>query len=166
MNIKKLFEDKNYLEQKIEFFERKNQFKKIKPNKQLALSHLKKSIHNMDFYKENSNKDEFIDWLIVILYYSLYHSALSLLTNKNYVSKNHQATILILIKEYSISETEAQLIESLSINKNDAEFYTRLKQDRHKASYKTKTHFTKNQVNKCEKDVLKFINKTYFLLKS
>ena len=137
MNINKLFEDKKYLEKELNFFITKNQIKKISKNEELVISHLKKAKHNLEFFKLNKQHQKFNDWLIVTLYYSLYHCALALITNKRYTSKNHYATILILIKEYSISRAEAELLKELSINKEDAELYTNLKGDRHNASYLT-----------------------------
>jgi len=164
MDINRLFEDKNYLEKEIEIFINKKHIKIIKPNKELIESHLKKARHNLEFYKLNKQHNKFNDWLIVTLYYSLYHSALALITNKNYASKNHYATILILIKEYSITKDEAKLLNELSINKDDAELYTSLKDDRHDASYQTNIKFDDKTIIYYENKVLEFINKTEELI--
>lgn len=165
MDIDRLFENKDYLEKEIHFFIKKKQIKIIKQNKELVKSHLKKARHNLEFYQLNKNQNKFNDWLIVTLYYSLYHSALALITNKNYSSKNHYATILILIKEYSITKDEAKLLNELSINKEDAELYTNLKDDRHDASYQTNVKFDKQKIIEYEDKVLEFINKTEELIK-
>ncbi len=160
MNIDKLFLDKEYLEKEIDFFITKKHIKNIDSNPELVKSHLKKARHNLEFYKLNKEHHKFNDWLIVTLYYSLYHSALALITNKNYSSKNHYATILILIKEYSITKDEAKLLNELSINKEDAELYTTLKEDRHDASYTTNIKFSQEIINNYESKVIDFINKT------
>ena len=160
MNIDKLFSDTEYLEKEIHFFITKKQLKKTSNNIELVNSHLKKARHNLEFYKLNKGHTKFNDWLIVTLYYSLYHSALALITNKNYSSKNHYATILILIKEYSITRDEAKLLNELSINKEDAELYTNLKDDRHDASYATNIKFSQETIEDYENKVLDFINKT------
>jgi len=164
MNINKLFENKEYLEKELNFFIRKKHVIIIDKNNELVKSHLKKARHNIEFYKLNKQNDKFNDWLIVILYYSLYHSALALITNKNYSSKNHYATILLLIKEYTITKEEAELLNELSINKEDAELYTNLKEDRHNASYSTNLKFTNEKIKEYEDKVLNFINKTEELL--
>ena len=164
MNIDKLFSDKRYLEKEINFFIIKKQIKKIDVNKELVQSHIKKARHNLKFYRLNEEHSEFNDWLIVTLYYSLYHSALALITHKNYSSKNHYATILILIKEYAITKDEAKLLNELSINKEDAELYTHLKDDRHDASYATNTKFSQETIEDYENQVLDFINKTEELI--
>jgi len=160
MNIDRLFTDKDYLENELNFFMSKKQIRLIESNPELVNAHIKKARHNIEFYKLNKNNPNFYDWLIVTLYYSLYHSALALITNKNYTSKNHYATILILIKEYTISKDEATLLNNLSISKDDAELYTDLKQDRHDASYSTSIKFSKELITFYENKVLDFINKT------
>ena len=159
MNIDKLFDDKEYLEKELNFFMTKRQIKIIRQNKELTQSHLKKARHNLEFYNINKHHQNFNDWLVVTLYYCLYHCALALITNKRYASKNHYATILILIKEYAITKNEARLLDELSINKEDAELYTNLKEDRHDASYSTDTKFDKITLNDYESRVLDFINK-------
>ncbi|MBU1030880.1 MAG: DNA-binding protein [Nanoarchaeota archaeon] len=166
MNINKLFEDKKYLEKELNFFITKNQIKKISKNEELVISHIKKAKHNLEFFKLNKQHQKFNDWLIVALYYSLYHCALALITNKRYTSKNHYATILILIKEYSISRAEAELLKELSINKEDAELYTNLKGDRHNASYLTQSRFNQETIQDYENQVLDFINKTEELIQN
>lgn len=160
MNIDKLFEDQKFLEQELEFFLSKKHLKKIEKNPELVKSHIKKARHNFAFYKLNKNNHNYNDWLIVTLYYSLYHCALALITNKNYSSKNHHATILLLIKEYSITKEEAKLLNELSINKEDAELYTKLKDDRHNASYTTNIVFNDKTIKEYESKVLDFMNKT------
>ena len=164
MNIDRLFLDKEYLKKEINFFMTKKQIKKIENNWELVNSHLKKARHNLEFYKLNKEYHKFNDWLIVTLYYSLYHSALALITNKNYSSKNHYATILLLIKEYSITKDEAKLLNELSISREDAELYTNLKEDRHDASYATNIRFSQETIKNYENQVLDFVNKTEELI--
>lgn len=159
MDIDKLFSDNKFLKQEINFFINKKQLRIAENNPELVFSHFKKARHNLEFFKINKEHQKFNDWLIVTLYYSLYHCALALITNKNYSSKNHYATILILIKEYSITKDEAKLINELSINKEDAELYTNLKDDRHSASYATEVKFNQEIISKYEEQVLDFINK-------
>jgi len=165
MDIDRLFSEKGYLEKELMFFINKKHIRKILENKELAQSHIKKARHNIEFYKLNRQYKAFNDWLIVALYYSLYHSALALITNRNYASKNHYATILILIKEYSITKDEAELLDELSINKEDAELYTSLKEDRHDASYSTNIRFSQEIIKGYEDKVLDFINKAEELVR-
>jgi uncharacterized protein (UPF0332 family) len=165
MNINRLFEDKEFLEKQINFFYKVGQIKKIEDNPELSKSHLEKAKHNIKFYKLNKNNADYQDWQIVALYYALYQSCLTLLIKKGYSSKSHEATILLLIKEYSISKDEAQLIDNLELNRDEAQMYTHLKKDRHDASYSTNIKFTKELIDNYEKEVIKFINKTELILK-
>jgi len=165
MNINQLFTDKNYLEKQIQLFTNHKQIKIIESNPELVESHLQKAKHNLSFFRLNKENEEYKDWQIVALYYALYQASLALITNKNYSSKNHDATILLLIKEYSISEEEAELINELSIGKDEAKLYTNLKKDRHDASYSTDTKFSKQIIEDYQKQVIKFINKTEFIIK-
>ncbi len=87
-----------------------------------------------------------------------------MITNKNYSSKNHYATILLLIKEYSITKNEANLLNELSISKEDAELYTSLKNERHDASYSSGIKFTSKMIDNYEDKVKEFINKTQEIL--
>jgi uncharacterized protein (UPF0332 family) len=129
-------------------------------------AYLAKAKHNMEFFTINKNNAKFGDWLVVTLYYALYHSALALLAHKQHVSKNHTATLLFLIKEYSINQEEAQLISELSISKDDAELYTDLKTDRHQASYNTKALFTENKIEQYRSAVVDFIQKAQEIIKT
>jgi uncharacterized protein (UPF0332 family) len=165
MNVERLFNDEYYLDNEINFFIKKKHLLKIKENKDLVNAHILKARHNLLFYKKNKEDHTFNDWLIISLYYTLYHCALALIINKSYNSKNHYATILILIKEYNITKDEANLINKLSINKDDAQLYTELKNDRHNASYNTKIKFRIEDVNYYEEKVLRFINKTEELIR-
>jgi len=164
MDINKLFSDNSYLESQIKFFMDNKQIKKIKTNPELVASHIQKAKHNLSFFKLNKKYQEYKDWQIVALYYSLYHASLALITNKNYSSKNHYVTIILLIKEYSISKDEAELINELSISQSEAQMYTNLKKDRHDASYSTETKFTKETIENYQMEVIKFINKTEEIL--
>lgn len=164
MNINKLFENKKYLQQEYEYYLQHNQLRRIQTNPQLTQAHLTKAKHNLAFHNKNTDNNKFLDWLIITLYYALYHAALALITNKKHTSKNHYATILVLIKEYAITQEEAQLLNELAINKQDAQLYTQLKQEREKASYHTTTAFTHKQVHNYRQQTIAFINKTQEIL--
>ena len=166
MNINVYYFNKQKLDEKINFFEKNRQLIKEKHNLGLVFAHLDKAKHNLEFFKKNKDDEKFNDWLIVILYYALYHSALALVVNRNYTSKNHTATLLFLIKFYSIKKEDAELIEELSINRNDAEFYTHLKIERHTASYATSLSFTQNQITEYKERVIEFIQKVEDIVKN
>jgi len=165
MNIDKLYDNHHEINKRYEFFISKEQLIK-KNTKGLAQAHISKAKHNLEFFEKNKQNYNFKDWLIVILYYSLYHCALALVTNKNYVSKNHTATLIFLLKEYNISKEEANLLEDLSISKNDAKFYDTLKTQRHYASYNTNYAFSEEIINNYKKRVIEFMQKTMEIIQN
>ncbi len=160
MNIERLFSDLGYLDKEFQFFTKKKHIWQIGKNPELVQSHIQKARHNLAFYRINKGNNAYNDWLIVTLYYTLYHCALALIAQKSYASKNHYATILILIREYHISRQEISLIDELSIEKEDAQLYSDLRQDRHDASYATELKFDNEKIKYYEERVLEFINKT------
>src|SRR3989344_788853 len=164
MDISQLFLEKKLLEDKYDFFIRKGLIRHIGDNEDLVVAHLEKAKHNMLFFEKNINDSQFNDWLIVTLYYALYHAVLSLIVKKGYSSKNHTASLVFLIKYYSQLKEEIFLVQELSIKKEDAELYTKLKEDRHKASYESKVNFTDKNIQNYKQKVKDFIQKTEELI--
>ena len=159
MNIDKLFEDKKLLEEKYTFFLKKGLLVNIGNNEDLVVAHLEKAKHNMLFFEKNIDDLQFNDWLIVTLYYALYHAVLALIVKKGYSSKNHTASLVFLIKNYSQLKEDIFLVHELSIKKEDVELYTKLKEDRHKASYESKVNFTSKNIHDYKQKVKDFIQK-------
>ncbi|MBS3087291.1 HEPN domain-containing protein [Candidatus Pacearchaeota archaeon] len=163
--IKEYFANKKLLDQEIKFYENKGNLTKSKYSLGLVNAHLEKSKHNLGLVDLLIKNKNYNDWVIVGLYYALYHSCLALLANKGYTSKNHLATLLFLIKNYSnFSYEEIEMLEELSINKSDAEFYTDLKQERHQASYSTNSLFNEGKTIEVRKKTISFINKVEAIL--
>lgn len=138
MEINKLIENKKELEKYYNNYIKRNLIIKSQDSLNLKKAHLKKAQHNLEFIQNINNIDKFSDWVIVSLYYSLYHSFLALIENKGYSSKNHNATIIFVLKHYiQINNKELELLNSLKVTKEDAKLYTILKEKRNKASYST-----------------------------
>jgi len=165
VNIDVYYLNNEKLDEKISLFLKNRQLIRENHNSGLVFAHLDKAKHNLEFFSKNKDDEKFSDWLIVTLYYALYHSALALVADKGYSSKNHTATLLFLIKFYSIPKEDAELIEELLISKEDAEFYADLKIKRHAASYATSPHFTHFQVTKYKEKVIDFMHKVEDIIK-
>ncbi|MFW6009323.1 MAG: DNA-binding protein [Nanoarchaeota archaeon] len=140
MNINKLIQNKELLEEYyLNYTKRKILLKSFNSN-QLKFGHLEKANHNLYFFKTIKD-NSFDDWKIVVLYYCLYHSFLALVENKGYSSKNHNATIVFILKNYvEINKEDIEILEKLNISQEDAMFYTTLKEKRNEASYSIKTN--------------------------
>jgi len=158
MKFEKYYEDIKLLDSSLEYFKSKNQLIE-KDTKLLIQAHIDKAKHNLEFFNKNKEDSKFNDWLIVTLYYSLYHCALALVVNKNYISKNHTATLLFLIKHYGLPKDDIEFIDELSVNKEDAEFYTTLKEDRHSASYSTSHYFDDEKIENYKFKINEFLQK-------
>ena len=96
-DIQKLINNPAILNERIdELMEKKLLFKQD-IDKEEVKGHLLKAEHNLRFI-EFISKEQFQDWALTGCYYSCYHSALALIQTKGYTSKNHLATLCIIIK--------------------------------------------------------------------
>lgn len=122
--------------------------------------HIAKGEHNLRFVTENI-KLGFNDWVITGCYYASYHAALSLILTKGYSSKNHIATLLVLIKEFYKKELNKSDIETLSklLDYQDVLYYVESKNKREDATYTTKTKFRRGDIEKSRLKSIMFINK-------
>ena len=162
--LKRLLEDKEYLERRILFYQ-KNNILFQSDSKYEIKGHLEKARHNLSFLKEI--KSEYNDWMLVACYYAAYHAALALILSRGYFSKNHDATLCILIKEFYTTELSKEDI--LLLNLFDAQellFYVESKQKREEASYSTKTKFDIQEVNSLKLKTTFFINKAQKIIES
>ena len=113
-NLKKLLKDENKLNKKIIFYLRHKTISKVEPNINETKGHLEKAEHNVNFITDSLGMG-YSDWSVVGCYYAVYHAALSLILQKGYFSKNHDATLCLLIKEYCEKGLAESDIEHYSI---------------------------------------------------
>lgn len=139
--------------------------KKIKDEfevKELVEGHLQKADHNLKFVKSTLDLQEFNDWAIVSAYYAIYHASLALCALKGYATKDHSATLLVLIKEFykkELNEEEIELIGDTTLEKEEVLYYVEAKTKRHSASYSTKINFEKSQVEFLRLKAIAFVSK-------
>ena len=140
-------------------------FKKIKIEEEkdeLVKGHLQKADHNLKFVKSTLDLKEFNDWAIVSSYYAIYHASLSLCALKGYSTKDHNATLLILIKEFygkKISYEDIKMVSTSAIEKEDILYYVDARTERKKASYSTKMIFEQNEAEILGLKAINFVNK-------
>lgn len=96
-DLNKLLDNPELVQEQINEFIKNKILKKQNIDKEEIKGHIQKSEHNLRFISENI-KLGFYDWAITGCYYACYHAALALIQTKGYTSKNHQATLNILIK--------------------------------------------------------------------
>ncbi len=139
--------------------------KKIKREteiKELVQGHLDKADHNLKFVQSTLELEDFNDWAIVSAYYAIYHASLALCAFKNYSTKDHLATLLILIKEYynkGLVKEEIETFGKTTIEKEEVLYYVEAKSKRTKASYSTQKMFDKNEAEKLRLKAIHFVNK-------
>lgn len=154
-NEKKLLEDFNkYIKNK--------KIKKETELNELIEGHIQKSEHNLKFVKSTLNLKEFNDWAIVSVYYAIYHASLSLCALKGYSTKDHSATLLILIKEFykkELNHEEIELLGDTTLEKEEVLYYVEAKNKRHNASYSTKINFENSQVEILRLKAIAFVSK-------
>jgi len=174
----KLITDKAYCEKVFKFFLKTGAIRedKLKSFKR----HLDKSINNLEFanyilkehdysIKEKLPNKKFYDWCITIYYYALYHSALALVSNVGFKSKNHLATITALTlfyyhKDNILNKEEIEfLLNSIAIEKGDISLILDTKDLRERASYGVES-FEKKQAEDLRVQVADFVNKVREIL--
>lgn len=165
-DLNKLLDNPELVQEQINEFIKNKILKKQNIDKEEIKGHIQKSEHNLRFISENI-KLGFYDWAITGCYYACYHAALALIQTKGYTSKNHQATLNILIKEFYKKELDKEDIELIStfLDYQDVLFYVESKNKREDATYSTKTKFEKNETEQLRIKAITFISKIKTILK-
>ncbi len=152
-------------ERKEKDFQKYLKNKKIKKEteiKELVQGHINKADHNLKFVKSTLELKEFNDWAIVSAYYSIYHASLALCALKGYSTKDHLATLLILIKEFynkQLNKEEIEMVGGITLEKEEVLYYIEAKTKRSKASYSTKIIFDEKEAENLQKKAINFVNK-------
>jgi len=153
-------------------FEKYLASKKIKAEteiKELVQGHIDKADHNLKFVKTTLELKEFNDWAIVSAYYSIYHASLALCALKGYSTKDHFATLLILIREFyqkPLNKEEIEMVSKTTIEKEEVLYYIKAKIERKKASYSTKILFDEKEAENLQKKAISFVNKVKEIIDS
>ena len=159
-DIQKLIDNPAIVSEKIkELMDKKLLFKQEVDDKEVK-GNILKAEHNLRFVADIAQK-KYFDWALTGCYYSCYHAALALIQTKGYTSKNHLATLCIIIKAFYKNGLTKEDIELLSnfLDYEDILFYVETKNKREDATYSTKTLFDKKEVEKLRIQSAIFVNK-------
>lgn len=159
--LRRIIKDEKLLLNKLETYERLGLIPKIIFNFDEIQGHLEKAQHNLQFVMD-IKKLKYPDWRVTGCYYAVYHAALSLLLVRGYASKNHDATVCLLIKEYhrqGISEEEIELINRFFLDYEDLLFYVQSKNRREEATYSSKLRFDDALVEELRIKAVLFVEK-------
>lgn len=162
-------ENVKQVEKSFNFYLKKEAIMEESETKFLPISHLKKAEYNLKFINFLNDNRKFYDWIIVGCYYTIYHSALALITKKGFSSKNHLATLCALIKFYYIDEKtlsreEIELVSKSSLEKEEVSYFTYAKEKRETASYGISEEFNKIEAEDLLRKTIQFLNKCRLIL--
>ncbi len=122
--------------------------------------HLRKADHNLRFVADIVGSG-YPDWVVTGCYYACYHAALALIMTKGYASKNHFATLCVLIKEFyrkGLSEEDIKTFVDF-LDYEDVLFYVEAKNKREEATYSTRTRFDKEEHGRLRVRAALFVNR-------
>lgn len=159
-DFEKLMNSPGLVEEKIKELLEKGILRKQAVDWEEIKGHLLKADNNLRFIMENI-KLGFYDWSITGCYYACYHAALALILTKSYSSKNHLATLCVLIKEFYQKELNREDLDVLVnfLDYQDVLFYVESKNKREDATYSTKTKFEKKEVEQLRIKAVMFVSK-------
>jgi len=164
--LRKLITNPLLLNKRIKFYESKKIIQKVPLDLEEIKGHILKSEHNLKFVLDNM-KLGYYDWCITGCYYAIYQIALALIRAKEIYSKNHDATLCLLAREYyqeGITKEDIELINIFFLDYQDLLIYVHTKDKREEASYSSKYNFDKDKVEELRLKTIDFINKARGIL--
>jgi len=162
-------EDENQRDLDFQKYIDSKKIKKETETKELVKGHIEKADHNLKFVKSTLDLKEFNDWAIVSAYYTIYHASLALCSLKGYSTKDHSATLLILIKEFykkGLNENEIEMISNITIEKEEVLYYIEARSKRAKVSYSTQKIFDRKEAESIRLKAITFVNKVKEIIES
>lgn len=164
--LRRLIANPEFLKKKINFYEKHGIIQKVPFDLEEIKGHIQKSEHNLKFVFDNM-KLGYYDWCITGCYYAIYQIALSLIRAKQVYSKNHDATLCLLARDYykeGITKEDIELINIFFLDYQDLLIYVHTKDKREEASYSSKYNFDKDKVEELRIKTINFINKARGIL--
>ncbi|MFH0961543.1 MAG: HEPN domain-containing protein [archaeon] len=137
------------------------------PDRAEMEGHIEKALWNLEFVSDNLRLG-YYDWCLTGCYYACYHAALALLLAKGISTKSHEATIIFLAKAYyrtGLEEKEISLVNSLFLGYSELLFYVGARNQREKASYASRTLFSKALAEEYRKKSIGFVVKARRILR-
>ncbi|MBD3209417.1 HEPN domain-containing protein [Candidatus Woesearchaeota archaeon] len=141
--------------------------KRIKPDKELARQHLKKSQYNTEVMRllEELGKH---DWALNVGFYAIYHCLLAIITKHGYESRNQSCTITVILKliEDKSINLDKDLVKQIDTFDAEKEAATpTIRKNREQSTYSIKTevgddelHQTKELAKRMQQETINIIN--------
>lgn len=166
-DLNKLLDDKELLTEKMDTFIKNKIIKCQKRDDAEIIGRIEKAENNLSFIKDNL-KLGYTDWCITGCYYAAYQAVLALILTRGYTSKNHLATLCILINEFyknGVEKEDIEMIDSFFVDYQDLVFYVESKNKREDATYSSRRIFDKNMVESLRIKAALFVGKIKGLIK-
>lgn len=162
--LRRILNNERELDKLVKFFMVKKVLFEKKFDEFELRGHLEKAKHNLRFVNDNYRLN-YLDWVVTGCYYAVYHSVLGLILSRGYFSKNHDASLSVLIREfYEEFNEEVDFVNRLFIDYSDVCFYVQSKNKRELASYSSSFVLSKKEVKKIIGRTIKFVNKVEEIL--
>jgi len=160
-----LLNDDTLVSERIKRFLAEGILRMQQPDPEETRGHLQKADHNLRFVAK-AIEWGFPDWAITGCYYACYQAAMALILTRGYSSKNHLATLCILIKHFYRKELSKEDIATLSqlLDYQDVLYYVESKNKREDASYSSRTRFDRTDVEKLRIRASLFVSKIKSIL--
>jgi uncharacterized protein (UPF0332 family) len=116
------------------------------PNDYLSSGHIKKADHNL-IVMTDMDKLGYEDWVVIVAYYAMYHSALGLLVKIGLDSKDHATTVAVLeyffgeqigkelLEKFNHVKEKKDKIESIIIEDKYIDYLWKIKRARETVQY-------------------------------
>jgi len=166
IEIDKVVNNSKILDSKIDYYIKKSSLKQQLKDKDEVKGYIEKAEHNLRFIRDNLEIG-YLDWCVTGCYYAVYQASMALIVQKGYSSKNHDATLCVLIKEYynkGITKEDVEMINKVFFDYQDLLFYVDSKNKREQASYSTGYKYDKKEVEELRIKTIRFVDKVKNIL--
>ncbi len=144
-----------------------------KSNNYLSEGHIRKADHNLIVMTDLSKLGH-EDWVVISAYYSMYHSAMSLLTKIGLESKDHTTTVAVLeyffsdqiskdlIDKFTELKERKNKIEAITISEKYIDYMWKIKRARETVQYGVSINY--KETNIVMRNAREFVSKMKLVL--
>ena len=145
-----------------------NRLKRVKPNKDIAEKHLKKSEYNAQVLRDLEKLKRY-DWALNVGFYAVYHCFLAILFYYGYKSKNQSCSItaiLNLINEKKIDMDKNLVLQFDTLEVDKDAISTTIRQSRELSTYGVSSSIDTKKLEEIKELIKKIQQATIQILNS
>ena len=145
----------------------------VDPSEYLNEGHIKKADHNL-IVMTDLNELGHEDWIVIVAYYAMYHSALSILSKIGLESKEHASTVAVLeyffgehiddslLEKFNKLKEKKDKLESIKLEEKYIDYLWKIKRSRENVQYGISTSY--KETDEIMSNAREFVTKTKLLL--